>query len=128
MDETARQSYKVIEHMQIALRDGCRLAARVWMPEQSDRVPVPAILEYLPYRKRDATSVRDEIIHGHFASKGYACLRVDVRGSGDLARARLRHGPGLSVGRAAFRHGVSGARAGGGLRANAAGPFSFSQP
>ena len=69
--------------MLIPLGDGCRLAARVWMPESADSVPAPAILEYLPYRKRDATSVRDEIVHGHFASFGYACLRVDIRGNGE---------------------------------------------
>ena len=83
MDESVCQSFKLIEHTYIPLCDGLRLAARVWMPKTSDRVPVPAILEYLPYRKRDATSVRDEIIHGHFASRGYACLRVDIRGSGE---------------------------------------------
>lgn len=37
----------------ITLSDGCRLSARVWRPVDSDKNPVPAILEYLPYRKRD---------------------------------------------------------------------------
>ena len=45
--------------------------------------PVPAILEYLPYRKRDATAARDELTHPYFAGHGYACIRVDLRGSGD---------------------------------------------
>ena len=33
--------------MGITLPDGCRLSARVWMPETA--TPVPAILEFLPY-------------------------------------------------------------------------------
>ena len=45
--------------------------------------PVPAILEYIPYRKRDFTAARDEPMHRYFAGHGYACVRVDMRGSGD---------------------------------------------
>lgn len=67
----------------IPLADGTRLSARVWMPDDSSQNPVPAILEFLPYRKRDGTCARDEITHPHFARHGYACLRVDMRGNGD---------------------------------------------
>ena len=35
--------------------------------------PVPAILEHLPYRKRDGTIVRDALTHPYFAGHGYAC-------------------------------------------------------
>ena len=45
--------------------------------------PVPAILEYIPYRKRDGTAERDALNHPYVASHGYACVRVDMRGSGD---------------------------------------------
>jgi len=69
--------------MAIVMSDGTRLSARVWMPKDAPTVPVPAILEFLPYRKRDGTCARDEITHPHFASHGYACLRVDIRGTGD---------------------------------------------
>ncbi|MGI9437240.1 MAG: CocE/NonD family hydrolase, partial [Geminicoccaceae bacterium] len=34
----------------IELSDGVRLAARIWLPADADEEPVPAILEYLPYR------------------------------------------------------------------------------
>jgi putative CocE/NonD family hydrolase len=44
---------------------------------------VPAILEYLPYRKRDFTRARDEPMHRYFAGHGYAAIRVDVRGTGE---------------------------------------------
>ena len=69
--------------MGITLADGCRLSARVWMPDDAAADPVPAILEFLPYRKRDGTIVRDALTHPWFAGHGYACLRVDMRGNGD---------------------------------------------
>jgi hypothetical protein len=72
-----------IEHCWISMSDGCRLAARIWMPEKAETNPVPAILEYIPYRKRDATRLRDETMHPYFTGHGYACIRVDLRGSGD---------------------------------------------
>lgn len=67
----------------IPLKDGTRLSARIWRPESSESEPVPAILEYLPYRKSDGTIDRDETMHPWFAEHGYACLRVDRRGCGD---------------------------------------------
>ncbi len=70
-----------VEHQWISMPDGVRLAARIWLPRKS--APVPAILEYIPYRKRDMVRARDERNHPRFASNGYACLRVDMRGSGD---------------------------------------------
>lgn len=69
--------------MGIVLSDGCRLSARVWMPEDASANPVPAILEYIPYRKRDGTLPRDEMMHPYFAGHGYAAVRVDMRGCGD---------------------------------------------
>ena len=72
---------KEIENEWIHLADGTRLAARIWIPENTE--PVPAILEYIPYRKRDSTRMRDEITHRYFAGHGYAGVRVDIRGSGD---------------------------------------------
>ncbi|HEX6358655.1 CocE/NonD family hydrolase [Actinophytocola sp.] len=77
--------YKVkeTEDIHIPVADGSRLAARVWRPLDSDDEPVPAILEYIPYRKRDLTSVRDSIAHPYLAGHGFACVRVDIRGSGE---------------------------------------------
>jgi putative CocE/NonD family hydrolase len=69
--------------MGIPLSDGCRLSARIWRPTDSDSNPVPAILEYLPYRKRDGTCARDALTHPYFARRGYAAIRVDMRGNGD---------------------------------------------
>ncbi len=72
-----------IENVFIPMPDGVRLAARLFLPADSDDNPVPAILEYIPYRKRDLMRARDEPIHRYFAAHGYASVRVDVRGSGD---------------------------------------------
>ncbi|THH35852.1 CocE/NonD family hydrolase [Aliishimia ponticola] len=69
--------------MGITLSDGTRLSARCWMPADATDAPVPVILEYLPYRKRDGTCARDALTHPYFAARGYACLRVDMRGNGD---------------------------------------------
>jgi putative CocE/NonD family hydrolase len=67
----------------LTLSDGCRLAARVWRPAASGSEPVPAILEYLPYRKGDRTAQRDVSVAAWFAGHGYAYVRVDIRGTGD---------------------------------------------
>lgn len=67
----------------IPMPDGVELATRIWKPVDAEEHPVPAILEYLPYRLRDGTAVRDSITHPWFAGHGYASVRVDLRGSGD---------------------------------------------
>jgi len=71
--------------MAIVMPDGCRLSARVWMPVDATSNSVPAIIEYIPYRKSDGTIARDEPMHRYFAGRGYAVLRIDMRGNGDSA-------------------------------------------
>ncbi|MEU9501370.1 CocE/NonD family hydrolase [Streptomyces sp. NPDC048196] len=71
------------EHVEVPVSDGTRLSARIWRPVSSDREPVPAVLEYIPYRKRDLSSVRDSMHHPYLAGHGYACVRVDLRGTGE---------------------------------------------
>lgn len=72
-----------IHHDWLALPDGTRLAYRAWMPRNAMTQPVPAILEFLPYRKNDGTVIRDEITMPQTAAHGYACVRVDLRGCGE---------------------------------------------
>ncbi|MEM7318388.1 MAG: CocE/NonD family hydrolase [Pseudomonadota bacterium] len=74
---------EVIETVWIPMPDGTNLAARLWLPDGARDNPVPCILEYIPYRRRDRTRMRDESMHPHFADAGYAAIRVDQRGSGD---------------------------------------------
>ncbi|MGM0694346.1 MAG: CocE/NonD family hydrolase [Pseudomonadota bacterium] len=71
------------EETWIPLPDGSRLAARIWRPVDAELHPVPAILEYLPYRKRDLTAERDVQSHPYWAGHGYAGVRVDIRGTGE---------------------------------------------
>jgi uncharacterized protein len=72
-----------IENLWIPMSDGVKLAARMWRPVDAAKNPVPAVLEYLPYRKRDGTIERDALTHPYLAGHGYAAIRVDMRGNGD---------------------------------------------
>lgn len=49
-----------VEIAWIPMLDGRKLAARLLLPKDADKQPVPVILEYLPYRRRDGTRVRDD--------------------------------------------------------------------
>ena len=74
---------EIHDAVRIPMADGAHLVARIWRPAGSEKAPVPAILEFIPYRRRDNTAERDATMHPYFAGHGYACLRVDMRGSGD---------------------------------------------
>jgi len=81
--ESFPHAVREIEHVEVPMPDGCRLAARIWMPEGAEEAPVPAILEYLPYRKNDLTAERDAGMQPYLAGHGYAVVRLDLRGAGD---------------------------------------------
>ena len=72
---------RIIETVWIPLADGRRLAARLFLP--ANPTPVPVILEYLPYRRRDGTRFSDDQTYLWFAAHGYAGARVDIAGTGD---------------------------------------------
>jgi putative CocE/NonD family hydrolase len=75
--------YDRLDNVWIPLGEGIRLAARIWVPEGAAAAPVPAILEYTPYRKNDVYGVNDQGRFGYLAAHGYAGVRLDIRGSGD---------------------------------------------
>lgn len=79
----SERAFTVTENEWIVLKDGTRLAARIWMPDGAQADPVPAVLEFLPYRKRIGTAPRDESTYPAFAAAGIAGIRVDMRGSGE---------------------------------------------
>jgi putative CocE/NonD family hydrolase len=86
VNAVAQEEHAVLmhDHVQIPMRDGVLLSARIWLPVGADdRHQVPALLEYLPYRKGDWTAPRDAQRHPWYAAHGYASVRVDLRGSGD---------------------------------------------
>jgi putative CocE/NonD family hydrolase len=74
---------RTVDPVFITMSDGTRLAATIWLPEDAEAKPVPAILELIPYRRRDGTVFRDMKMHPYVAGHGFACCRVDIRGSGD---------------------------------------------
>ena len=79
--KTFPHEVEIVENLFVPMPDGTRLAAKLWRPRGAG--PVPAILEYLPYRKREGTRARDQKMHAWLAGHGYACVRLDIRGTGD---------------------------------------------
>ena len=74
---------EILENVHIPMSDGCIISAKIWIPNNAREHPVPAIFEYIPYRKRDFKAVRDAQTYSYYAEQGYAGVRVDIRGSGD---------------------------------------------
>jgi cephalosporin-C deacetylase-like acetyl esterase len=77
-----RTAYVVPEIASARHQPLVHLAARIWLPTDAEQRPVPAILEYLPYGKRDGTFERDALTHPYVAGFGYVAVRVDIRGTG----------------------------------------------
>jgi len=63
--------------------DGTVLSGRLWLPQVPGSARVPAIFNYCPYHWRLFTRVEDEQRFPYYASHGYACVRFDIRGSGN---------------------------------------------
>jgi predicted acyl esterase len=74
-----RQNQTVERRAAIPMRDGVRLAARLWLPE---RLPAPVLLEALPYRMDDLTSSYASEYERLCTEAGFAVARVDIRGTG----------------------------------------------
>ena len=74
-------TFTIEETVWIPLPCGTRLATTIWRPDGAG--PFPAVLEYLPYRRRDGTSVRDDSTYPGFAAAQIVGVRVDSRGQGD---------------------------------------------
>lgn len=66
----------------IPMKDGVRLGVTLFVPSDWKREKIPALLEYLPYRKDDEMAVRDYELHSYFAKRGFVGAAVDVRGTG----------------------------------------------
>lgn len=72
-----------LQEAQIAMPDGVRLAADLYMPDgaaKGQRFPV--LLEYLPYRKTEGRA-RNWTLYSYFVQRGYVVARVDIRGTGN---------------------------------------------
>ena len=75
--------FDMIENVFIPMEDGVRLAVQLWLPQGADHHPVPVVLEYIPYRKRDRYRAYDLFWGAELAGRGVAYARLDARGSGD---------------------------------------------
>src|SRR5438445_10641758 len=83
MSEVDERVFPVVEQkdVRIPMPDGVTLAANLYLPEGAG--PVPTIVVYFPYLKDTPSGMGS--IHDwqtHFTRRGYACMTVDVRGTG----------------------------------------------
>ncbi len=62
-----------------------KLAGHFWFNSDARNAgrKCPAIVELLPYRRRDGTMLADAKMYPWFAYNDYLCFRVDLQGSGD---------------------------------------------
>jgi putative CocE/NonD family hydrolase len=67
----------------VVVRDGVRLSVDVYRPNRPGRFP--AILEHIPYRKDDLRAIEDRSQNSFLVNAGFACVRLDVRGTGSSA-------------------------------------------
>ena len=83
-DAPSAPEYEVrLEESWIAMPDGVRLAADLYMPDGGETGEnFPVLLEYLPYRKTEARS-RNLSLYSYFVERGYIVARVDIRGTGN---------------------------------------------
>jgi putative CocE/NonD family hydrolase len=79
----AKRSFKIVENEWITLKDGTRLAARLWIPDAEAGTRSPVVLEYLPYRNHDVTRRINNATGQRLAQYGIGYARVDIRGSGN---------------------------------------------
>ncbi|MDX6569744.1 MAG: uncharacterized protein QOH15_2322, partial [Gaiellales bacterium] len=80
---TSAPGFRVVDPVWIPVSDGTRLAARVWLPTDPEHASAPAILEAIPYRRRDGTLTIDHGRYAWWAERGFAGVRLDLRGTGD---------------------------------------------
>ena len=53
-----KRPFKIVENEWITLKDGTRLAARLWIPDRRGGAKRPVVYEYLPYRSATTRAAR----------------------------------------------------------------------
>ncbi len=66
----------------VPMDDGARLCLTVYRPDSDLDGPYPTIVESLPYRKDDAFYSADWPTYAYLAQRGFAGVRIDIRGTG----------------------------------------------
>ena len=76
-----KNDIKFLRDQRIPMSDGVTLSASLRLPAGDG--PFPCIIDMIPYRWRDGIAQRDKAVFEPLAALGFACLRLDVRGSGE---------------------------------------------
>jgi predicted acyl esterase len=71
---------KVDRRVFVPMSDGIRIALTTYLPEGPGRFPV--VVESVPYRKDDDCYARDWQTFKYLADRGFAGVRIDIRGTG----------------------------------------------
>ena len=66
----------------VEMDDGVLIGLTVYRPDSRDDGPFPTIVESLPYRKDDAFYSTDWGTYTYLAQRGFAGVRIDIRGTG----------------------------------------------
>lgn len=66
----------------VPMDDGVQIALTVYLPDAAGDGPFPAVIESVPYRKDDEFMATDFRTYSYLAERGFAGVRIDIRGSG----------------------------------------------
>ena len=87
----AGEGVRLVRDVLIPMRDGVRLAADLYVPDDGDGAggsadlpaePLPVVMEYLPYRKDEVDPSGTLRHYLELPRNGYILARVDIRGTG----------------------------------------------
>jgi putative CocE/NonD family hydrolase len=81
-EETPEYPVRVDRRMFVPMEDGTRIALTVYQPDSVGDGPFPTVVESLPYRKDDAFYAPDWSTYAYLAQRGFAGVRIDIRGTG----------------------------------------------
>ncbi len=79
---TPEYPVRVDRRVFVPMDDGVSIALTVYQPDSSNDGPYPTVVESLPYRKDDAFYAGDWATYAYLAGKGFAGVRIDIRGTG----------------------------------------------
>jgi uncharacterized protein len=79
---TPEYPVRVDRRVFVEMDDGVTIALTVYQPDSDNDGPYPTIVESLPYRKDDAFYSSDWPTYAYLARRGFAGVRIDIRGTG----------------------------------------------
>ncbi|HEY4607325.1 MAG TPA: CocE/NonD family hydrolase, partial [Acidimicrobiia bacterium] len=81
-EPTPEYPVRIDRRVFVPMDDGTRIALTVYLPDSEDDGPFPTVVESLPYRKDDAFYSADWPTYAYLAGRGFAGVRIDIRGTG----------------------------------------------